>query len=219
MRRSNMRNFILADNQELTAFALKTLIREHESATFQYATDKEQLVKQLQAEEESIVILDYTLFNIENEDQLMIIIERFPQAQWLMVSDDLTAPLMRKLVYTVRNVSIVFKDSPFKLFRHAIEYAIRGERYLCQRAAEVLICQQAEEEQHSKVLTHTEIEILRGVAQGKTTKEIANERYSSIHTVNTHKKNIFRKLQVNTAHEAVKYAFRAGLVDPSEFYI
>ncbi|MBP3777048.1 MAG: response regulator transcription factor [Prevotella sp.] len=214
-----MTNFILADNQELTAFALKTLIREHESATLHHATDKEQLVKQLQAEESSIVILDYTLFNIEDEDQLLIIIERFPQAQWLMVSDDLTAPLMRKLVYTVRNVGIVFKDSPFKLFRHAIEYAIRGERYLCQRAAEVLICQQAEEEQHAKVLTHTEIEILRGVAQGKTTKEIAYERFSSVHTVNTHKKNIFRKLQVNTAHEAVKYAFRAGLVDPSEFYI
>ena len=47
-----MTNFILADNQELTAFALKTLIREHESATLHNATDKEQLVKQLQAEEE-----------------------------------------------------------------------------------------------------------------------------------------------------------------------
>jgi DNA-binding NarL/FixJ family response regulator len=105
------------------------------------------------------------------------------------------------------------------LFRHAIDYATRGDRYLCQRAAEVLICQQADEEQRPKVLTETEIEILRGVAQGKTTKEIAYERYSSIHTVNTHKKNIFRKLQVNTAHEAIKYAFRAGLVDPSEFYI
>ena len=214
-----MTNFILADNHELTAFALKTLIREHEGATLHYAIDKEQLVRQLQAEEESIVILDYTLFNIEDEDQLLIIIERFPHAQWLMASDDLTVPLMRKLVYTVRNVSIVFKDSQLKLFRHAIEYVIRGERYLCQRAAEVLICQQADEEQHSKVLTPTEIEILRGVAQGKTTKEIASERYSSVHTVNTHKKNIFRKLQVNTAHEAVKYAFRAGLVDPSEFYI
>ena len=162
-----MANFILADLQELTAFALRTLIGETDSATISEAADKEQLVKQLQAEESSIVILDYSLFNIEDEDQLLIIIERFPQAQWLMVSDDLTAPLMRKLVYTVRNVSIVFKDSPFKLFRHAIEYAIRRERYLCQRAAEVLICQQAEEEQHAKVLTHTEIEILRGVAQGK----------------------------------------------------
>lgn len=214
-----MVNFILADNQELTAFALKTLIREHESASLHYASDKEELIAQLQVETRSIVILDYTLFNIQDEDQLLIIVERFPKAQWIMVSDDLTVQVMRKLVYTARNVSIVFKDSPFKLFRHAIDYAIRGERYLCQRAAEVLICQQADEEQHPKVLTQTEIEILRGVAQGKTTKEIAYERFSSIHTVNTHKKNIFRKLQVNTAHEAVKYAFRAGLVDPSEFYI
>jgi DNA-binding CsgD family transcriptional regulator len=37
--------------------------------------------------------------------------------------------------------------------------------------------------------------------------------------VTTHRKNIFRKLGINTAHEAVKYALRAGLIDPSEFYI
>lgn len=214
-----MTNFILADNQELTAFALKTIIREQESASLHNAANKEQLIRQLQAEERSVVIIDYTLFDIQDEDQLLVIIERFPRARWLMVSDDLTMPLMRKLVYSVRNVGIVFKDSPLQLYRHAIEYAARGERYLCQRATEALIIQQADEEQNPKVLTHTEIEILRGVAQGKTTKEIASERYSSIHTVNTHKKNIFRKLQVNTAHEAVKYAFRAGLVDPSEFYI
>lgn len=214
-----MVNFILADNQELTAFALRTLIRELESATIHVAVNKDQLISQLQKEEKSIVVLDYTLYDIQDEEQLLVIIERFPLTQWIMVSDDLTIQVMRKLVYTVRNVSIVFKDSPFKLFRHAIDYATRGDRYLCQRAAEVLICQQADEEQRPKVLTETEIEILRGVAQGKTTKEIAYERYSSIHTVNTHKKNIFRKLQVNTAHEAIKYAFRAGLVDPSEFYI
>ena len=214
-----MVNFILADNQELTAFALRTLIRELESATIHVAVNKDQLISQLQKEEKSIVMLDYTLYDIQDEEQLLVIIERFPRTQWIMVSDDLTIQVMRKLVYTVRNVSIVFKDSPFKLFRHAIDYATRGDRYLCQRAAEVLICQQADEEQRPKVLTETEIEILRGVAQGQTTKEIAYERYSSIHTVNTHKKNIFRKLQVNTAHEAIKYAFRAGLVDPSEFYI
>jgi DNA-binding NarL/FixJ family response regulator len=214
-----MVNFILADNQELTAFALRTLIRELESATIHVAVNKDQLISQLQKEEKSIVVLDYTLYDIQDEEQLLVIIERFPRTQWIMVSDDLTIQVMRKLVYTVRNVSIVFKDSPFKLFRHAIDYATRGDRYLCKRAAEVLICQQADEEQRPKVLTETEIEILRGVAQGKTTKEIAYERYSSIHTVNTHKKNIFRKLQVNTAHEAIKYAFRAGLVDPSEFYI
>lgn len=52
-----------------------------------------------------------------------------------------------------------------------------------------------------------------------TTKEIAQKRVSSFHTVNTHRKNIFRKLNVNNAYEAVRYALRAGIVDAAEYYI
>ena len=214
-----MANFILSDNQELTAYALKALIREQENASLFYANGTDDILQLLQNDDESIVVIDYTLSDLQGDDQLLIIVERYSNAQWIIVSDDLTVSTMRKLVYTVHNVSIVFKDSPLKSFRNALAYVQRGERYICQRATEVLISQQADDEQHPKVLTQTEIEVLRLLAQGKTSKEIANERYASIHTINTHKKNIFRKLQVNTAHEAVKYAFRAGLVDPSEFYI
>lgn len=68
-------------------------------------------------------------------------------------------------------------------------------------------------------LTKTETEILKDIALGMTTKEIAEKRFSSFHTVNTHRKNIFRKLGVNNVHEATKYALRAGLVDSAEYYI
>ncbi|GAE15051.1 anthranilate synthase [Bacteroides pyogenes JCM 10003] len=54
---------------------------------------------------------------------------------------------------------------------------------------------------------------------GKTTKEIAAEKNLSFHTINSHRKNIFRKLGVNNAHEATKYAMRAGIVDLAEYYI
>lgn len=95
-----------------------------------------------------------------------------------------------------------------------------GSRYICQHATEMILSSQQEEQQQPTAqLTATELAVLKAIAQGRTTKEIAAERCSSIHTINTHRKNIFRKLGVNTAHEAVKYAFRAGLVDTSEFYI
>jgi DNA-binding NarL/FixJ family response regulator len=84
---------------------------------------------------------------------------------------------------------------------------------------EIVISRQQEEEAHPSILTDTETEIVKAIAQGKTTKEIAEERFSSVHTITTHRKNIFRKLKVNTAHEVIKYALRAGLVDSSEFYI
>ena len=57
------------------------------------------------------------------------------------------------------------------------------------------------------------------IAMGLTTREIAEKRFSSFHTVNTHRKNIFRKLGVNTIHEATKYALRAGLIDASDYDI
>ena len=105
-----------------------------------------------------------------------------------------------------------------KDIRDALDAVSRHNRHISQRALEVIINHQQEDEQPS-LLTSTETEIVKAIAQGKTTKEIANERFSSIHTITTHRKNIFRKLGINTAHEVVKYALRAGLIDSSEFYI
>ena len=105
-----------------------------------------------------------------------------------------------------------------KDIRDALEAVSHHNRHISQRALEVIINHQQEEERPS-ILTETETEIVRAIAQGKSTKEIAAERFSSVHTITTHRKNIFRKLGVNTAHEVIKYALRAGLVDSSEFYI
>jgi DNA-binding NarL/FixJ family response regulator len=113
---------------------------------------------------------------------------------------------------------MVFKDGPMSEIREALQTVERHTRFLSQRVLETIITQQQEDETPS-ILTTTEMEIVKAIALGKTTKEIAAERFSSIHTVTTHRKNIFRKLGINTAHEAVKYALRAGLIDPSEFYI
>ena len=73
--------------------------------------------------------------------------------------------------------------------------------------------------QEENRLTPTETEILRDIALGLTTREIAEKRYSSFHTVTTHRKNIIRKIGVNNVHEATRYALRAGLVDSAEYYI
>ena len=165
-----------------------------------------------------MVLLDYTLFDFADEDQLIIIAERFSLSDWVLISDELTPQFIRRVVYSSHQFSVVFKDGPLSEVREALNAVERHTRYLSQRALETIITQQQEEESTS-ILTTTEMEIVKAIAQGKTTKEIAAERFSSIHTITTHRKNIFRKLGINTAHEAVKYALRAGLIDPSEFYI
>ena len=213
-----MRNYIIADNQELTRFALESLLKTYEGATVYRAFDRAGLVALLREHESAVVLLDYTLFDFADEDQLLIVAERFNLSSWILISDDLTPQFIRRVVYLSHQFSVVFKDGPMSEIREALQAANRHSRYLSQRALETIITQQKEGET-SSILTTTEMEIVKAIALGKTTKEIAAERFSSVHTITTHRKNIFRKLGINTAHEAVKYALRAGLIDPSEFYI
>lgn len=214
-----MRNYIIADNQELTRFALESLLQKDEGNTVYRASDKAGLVELLREHESAVVLLDYTLFDFQDEDQLLIIAERFGLSDWILISDDLTPQFIRRVVYSSHQFSVVFKDGPLGEIREALNAVSRHARYLSQRALETIITQQQQEDEAPSILTTTEMEIVKAIALGKTTKEIAAERFSSIHTVTTHRKNIFRKLGINTAHEAVKYALRAGLIDPSEFYI
>ncbi len=214
-----MGKYILADNQELTRYALESLIRSKGENDIFKASDKAGLVQLLKEHENAVVLLDYTLFDFADADQLLIVAERFALSEWILISDELTPQFLRRVVYSSHQFSIVFKDGLLKDVRDALDAVSRHHRHISQRALEVIINQQQEEEEHPSILTETETEIVKAIAQGKTTKEIANERFSSIHTITTHRKNIFRKLGVNTAHEVIKYALRAGLVDSSEFYI
>ena len=214
-----MGKYILADNQELTRLALISLIKQNEENTLYVATDKAGLVELLKEHEDAIVLLDFTLFDFADAEQLLIVGERFVLSQWILISDELTPTFIRQVIYSSHQFSIVFKDGPLNEVREALQTVSRHQRYISQRALEVIINQQQVDEERPSILTETETEIVRAIAQGKSTKEIAAERFSSVHTITTHRKNIFRKLGVNTAHEVVKYALRAGLVDSSEFYI
>lgn len=212
-----MRNFILADNQEVTRFAVESLVRRDQRNTVKLARCRAELVMLLQENENSVVVLDYTLFDFASADQLLITSERFAMATWVLFSEDLTPRFLNRVIYSSHVFSVVFKDSSLRNVQNALLAADQGKRFLSQRVMEMIL--KSREDEKPCPLTNTELEVVKAIAQGKTTREIATERFSSIHTVTTHRKNIFRKLKVNTAHELLKYALRMGWVDSSEFYI
>lgn len=183
------------------------------------AADKTELIEQLKQHGDAIVVLDYTLFDINDIEELEILHERFPLAKWILFSFDLSSDFVRRAIAMSSLFSVLLKDSPLSEIRECLRYAARGQRYICQRMAEILLAPAQDRMAEDIRLTRTETEILKDIAQGMTTREIAERRFSSFHTVNTHRKNIFRKLGVNTVHEATKYALRAGLVDSAEYYI
>ncbi len=108
-------------------------------------------------------------------------------------------------------------DSRFEIIR-AMESTCRGQKFICDLVQQILRTGSPSLPANDR-LTPSERVILREIAMGKTTKEIAFEKNLSFHTVNSHRKNIFRKLEVNNVHEAIRYAMRAGIVDMNEYYI
>ncbi len=218
----NAERIIIADNQPLTSLAVETITKDvvgNGNIEIVHADNKLQLATLLKDKKNTAVVLDYTLFDFENSESLVIMSEAYKCVTWLLLSDELTPDFLRYVLYETQHIGVAYKDLPVDILREAIRYVLRGERYIAQHATEVLLQNAVVQEKHKDDLTQTEREVLKAIAQGKTTKEIAAERFSSIHTINSHRKNIFRKLGVNCAHDAMKYAFRAGLVDESEFYI
>ena len=105
-----MRNYIIADNQELTRFALESLLQKEEENVVYRAFDRAGLVALLKEHESAVVLLDYTLFDFADEDQLLIIAERFSLSDWILISDELTPQFIRRVVYSSHQFSVVFKD-------------------------------------------------------------------------------------------------------------
>ncbi|SEE43927.1 response regulator transcription factor [Prevotella sp. lc2012] len=209
---------VLADNQDITRAGLMYLC-DSLGAAWKQATDKTELIERLRQAGDAVVVLDYTLFDINDIEELEILHERFPQVHWILFSVDLSTEFVRRAIAVSTRFSVLMKESPLQEIRECIQYAMRRQRYICQRMTEILLTPVVSHSSEDVKLTPTELEILKDIALGMTTREIAEKRFSSFHTVNTHRKNIFRKIGVNTVHEATRYALRAGLVDAAEYYI
>jgi DNA-binding NarL/FixJ family response regulator len=64
------------------------------------------------------------------------------------------------------------------------------------------------------VLTPRELEVLKLIAEARTSKEIAQELFISVKTVERHRQNILDKLGMSDRVELTRYAIRRGLIQP-----
>lgn len=220
-----MREFIIADNQDITKAGMMFLLsRQKDTALLLEADNKAELIQQLRLHPGAVVILDYTSFDFVSSDELIVLHERFKEADWLLFSDELSIGFLRQVLFSSMSFGVVLKDNSKEEILTALQCASRKERFICNHVSNLLLSGNSQTSllhpiQQNDLLTPAERSILKEIALGKTTKEIAVERNLSCHTINSHRKNIFRKLGVNNAHEATKYAMKAGIVDLVEYYI
>jgi len=100
----------------------------------------------------------------------------------------------------------------------AVRAAMRGDSYLYPSALTALVRDYVERggrgEEQFDVLTPRELEVLKLIAEAKTSKEIADKLFISIKTVDRHRQNILDKLGMRDRVELTRYAIRRGLIQP-----
>jgi DNA-binding NarL/FixJ family response regulator len=181
--------------------------------------DRNELIAALANNPESLVILDYALSDMNSVDGLLNIAARFHKTNWVLFSENLSTQFLKKIVVSHSPFSVVLKNSEITEIKEAFLSAYNQTSFVCIQIKNLLEIGDSTIYEENKLLTITEKEILKEIAWGKTAKEIAAARNISVYTVITHRKNIYRKLEVNNSQEASRYALRAGIVDASDYYI
>jgi two-component system response regulator NreC len=105
----------------------------------------------------------------------------------------------------------LLKNDAFSDLLYAIKAVVRGERFVSSSLAEPPVGRQVAPVP-APPLTNREAEIVALIADGLTSKEIAERLVISVKTVETHRANIMEKLGVKNVPELVRYAIRAGII-------
>lgn len=220
LKSCKMKTCILADNQFITNEGISVLLERTGVENIVRVKTMSELQGKLGIYPDAIVVLDYTLFDFTSMQQMLNVKAAAKASKWILFSNELGEPFLRYVLLSDPTISVVMKNDSQKEIIVALQNVAIGIPYVCESAEQIIQNENPVNVDTAFIhLTASEKVILHEIALGKTTKEIAYEKNLSFHTVNSHRKNIFRKLEINNVHEAVKYAIRAGIFDVAEYYI
>jgi len=212
----------IADNQELTREGVKSIIDSIECFEMvSFASTKEELFGLVKSTPPSILIIDPSNIKDFSLSNLHELVQIFPVSNILVlasgISKNTTLGILAQGV-----THFLLKTCSVTELVSALSAIIDNEDFLCKYAIEVLLKRNSDSIQNNEKeahLTKKEIEIIRLVTNGFTTKDIAIKLFLSGHTVNTHRRNILKKLELNNASELVLYAIKNGIIETLEYYI
>jgi DNA-binding NarL/FixJ family response regulator len=212
---------LIADSQFLIIESLKILLQnDGRFVVNKVVTEKNDLIESLNLRSSSLLIIDPALADVEGCTELKEILSRFPELKLLVISNNISKKELQEY-NSVGITSVILKTAGKEEITEALNAAINGKKYYSSELLDLLF--ETDERKSSAAetsqLTNAETEIVRLIAEGLTTKEIAARKFISFHTVISHRKNIFRKLGVTSISELIMYSIKAGLINTIEYNI
>jgi len=202
---------ILADDHAMFREGIRKIIERIEGALIcGEVNDGLELLELLKSSSPNLVILDISMPNLRGLEAIREIKKTYPKVKVLVLTMHKKKEFLRQALRDGADGFLLKEDAGSELIR-AVQTVRNGGKYLSPLLSNVLTSLAVEEE-ITEVLTMREREVLKLLAEGKRTKEIAAALYISPHTVRRHRANIMEKLNIKNLADLVKYAISQSYI-------
>lgn len=195
------------------------LLGNHSKFNLAFVADDHAALKDgLKNNEVDLLIMDHSSdgFSI---DSLNWVRTEFPLVQILNISNVLDKNNLSASMNAGVGSFVLAECSADEIYE-ALSVMLQGNDFMCGKIVEFLTSPAGALKSsrcEGMVLTDREMDILKLIAEGNSNKQMADILFLSPHTINTHRKNIMAKLQVNNTAGLVMYAVKENLLDRNKF--
>jgi DNA-binding NarL/FixJ family response regulator len=203
---------LIADDHKLFREGLKNVIEKNVSLkVIAEATEGREAIKLCSQLHPDVVIMDVSMPGLNGIEATRSIVKDYPHIKVIALSMHPDKQFITKML-KAGAYAYLQKDSEVSELINAIKIVSQDQKYISHNVSNIIIDEflngSAEEKSQ---LSHREKEILQLIAEGKSSREIAEILFLSSKTVDAHRKNIMDKLNLYTIPELTKYAIKSGL--------
>ena len=207
---------LLCDDHTLFREGIKAILKDDLSVEIvgEAADGRKAVAKALQLHPD-VVLMDIAMPNLSGFDATRRILQVNPKAKVLILTMYEEEEVINRCLNAGAS-GYVLKDAPRAHLIHAIDVVNKGGQYMSSRALKKVVKQYVKGAKSKATgyerLSDREREVLKLLADGLVLKEIATQLVLSVKTVDAHKTNLMRKLDLHDRSELIKYAIQRKLI-------
>ncbi|MCS7004740.1 MAG: response regulator transcription factor [Cytophagales bacterium] len=203
---------LLADDHRLFREGIRLILsRITDFEVIGEVTDGKALLDFLHHQQPEVVLVDISMPFLGGLDAMTEIKKMFPFVKFIVLTMHEDGDYIVKSIHLGADGYLFKNVEPYELEK-AIRLVAKGEKYFNAEVSHLFIQNLSRKNYQENQLTKREIEILKLVSAGYSTKQIADQLHISHRTVDTHRVNMMRKLEaVNTA-ELIRKAIEKKLI-------
>ncbi|MEI6507151.1 MAG: response regulator transcription factor [Bacteroidota bacterium] len=208
---------LIADDHSIVREGIKTMLKDIEG--FEIVGEAEngvEAIEQIKKLSPDIFITDISMPEMSGIEAINIIKKSFPNLKTLILTIHSEEEYIEQ-IFKSGATGCLYKNAGKNEFELAIRSVGNGENYYCRGLSNVLLKdyfnkKDLSNDEKKTYLTFREKQILKLIAEEYSNNEIAEKLFISIRTVETHRKNMMQKLNLESTIALIKYAVHEGII-------